>query len=71
MVTEQGREPHSLLAEFHAHGRLRRSAVITLVEEQVECAVDSDDGEVVVANRQRQKREGHKRHIRLRHPLPD
>jgi hypothetical protein len=36
-----------------------------------EKANDSDDGEVVVATHQRQKRKGHKRHIRLRHPPPD
>jgi hypothetical protein len=35
-----------------------------------EKANDSDD-EVVVATHQRQKRKGHKRHIRLRHPPPD
>jgi hypothetical protein len=36
-----------------------------------EKANDSDDGEVVVPNHQRQKREGHTTSYPSRHPLPD
>ena len=40
MLAEQRRETHGFLAEFGAHGRLGGRAVVALVEEQIERAMN-------------------------------